>query len=334
MTPPRPPEPGRPVLRRLPGDLAPRLPARRAAIGGGAAVTAAYGSVATQTAYAAGAAQQVLVVLSMRGAADGLSLVVPHADPVYYRGPAVHRGPVGPAPGQGRHVRPAPDAGAAAAAVERRQGRRRPRHRSAGRQPLALLRHGGGRGRRPGSRRPHRLAQPARRPRRHRLADRGHPDAAAACRAPRCAGPRPCWSTGGVDASSSPAASTRPSAAAAPALARHRLGRGHRRPGRRHPLGPRRRRRLRARAGVVADPGERRGLPGHRPRPGAARRRAHDPRRRRRRDHHRRPRLVGPPHLGRHARQRQPAEHGRPTSPARSRRSSPTSARSPRRSPW
>ena len=30
-------------------------------------------------------APQVLVVLSMRGAADGLSLVVPHADPVYYQ---------------------------------------------------------------------------------------------------------------------------------------------------------------------------------------------------------------------------------------------------------
>ena len=29
-------------------------------------------------------ARSVLVVLSLRGAADGLSLVVPHADPVYY----------------------------------------------------------------------------------------------------------------------------------------------------------------------------------------------------------------------------------------------------------
>ena len=39
----------------------------------------------TQTAYGAESAPQVLVVLSMRGAADGLSLVVPHADPVYYQ---------------------------------------------------------------------------------------------------------------------------------------------------------------------------------------------------------------------------------------------------------
>ncbi len=33
---------------------------------------------------AAADASSVLVVLSMRGAADGLSLVVPHGDPVYY----------------------------------------------------------------------------------------------------------------------------------------------------------------------------------------------------------------------------------------------------------
>ncbi|MEO9325294.1 DUF1501 domain-containing protein [Nocardioides sp. C4-1] len=56
-----------------------------AVLGGAATVTAAYGTAMTQTAYAAGSAQQVLVVLSMRGAADGLSLVVPHSDPVYYQ---------------------------------------------------------------------------------------------------------------------------------------------------------------------------------------------------------------------------------------------------------
>ncbi|WP_426244654.1 DUF1501 domain-containing protein [Nocardioides sp. LHG3406-4] len=37
------------------------------------------------SAYAAAPAPAVLVVLSLRGAADGLSLVVPHADPVYYQ---------------------------------------------------------------------------------------------------------------------------------------------------------------------------------------------------------------------------------------------------------
>src|SRR6185295_16793164 len=35
-------------------------------------------------ALAAGTARGVLVVLSLRGAADGMSLVVPHGDPVYY----------------------------------------------------------------------------------------------------------------------------------------------------------------------------------------------------------------------------------------------------------
>ncbi|QZY27725.1 DUF1501 domain-containing protein [Nocardioides coralli] len=38
----------------------------------------------TTAASAAGVARSVLVVVSLRGAADGLSLVVPHADPVYY----------------------------------------------------------------------------------------------------------------------------------------------------------------------------------------------------------------------------------------------------------
>ena len=54
------------------------------ALGGAAAISVAHGSTVSQTAYAAEPAERVLVVLSMRGAADGLSLVVPHADPVYY----------------------------------------------------------------------------------------------------------------------------------------------------------------------------------------------------------------------------------------------------------
>jgi len=53
---------------------------------GAAATTAAYGTAFVQTAYAATrSAPTVLVVLSLRGACDGLSLVVPHADPVYYK---------------------------------------------------------------------------------------------------------------------------------------------------------------------------------------------------------------------------------------------------------
>src|SRR5688500_11540153 len=51
-----------------------------------AATTAAYGTAFVQTAYAATrSAPAVLVVLSLRGACDGLSLVVPHGDPVYYQ---------------------------------------------------------------------------------------------------------------------------------------------------------------------------------------------------------------------------------------------------------
>jgi uncharacterized protein (DUF1501 family) len=51
-----------------------------------AATTAAYGTAFVQTAYAATrSAPAVLVVLSLRGACDGLSLVVPHGDPVYYK---------------------------------------------------------------------------------------------------------------------------------------------------------------------------------------------------------------------------------------------------------
>ena len=61
---------------------------RRAFLGGTVALAGAttiVGSAAITTSSAALApASAVLVVLSLRGAADGLSLVVPHADPVYY----------------------------------------------------------------------------------------------------------------------------------------------------------------------------------------------------------------------------------------------------------
>lgn len=55
------------------------------ALGGAGVVTAVHGTTFVQAAHAeAGTgASRVLVVLSMRGAADGLSLVVPHGDPVY-----------------------------------------------------------------------------------------------------------------------------------------------------------------------------------------------------------------------------------------------------------
>jgi uncharacterized protein (DUF1501 family) len=52
---------------------------------GAGALTAVHGEVFTETAFAAtGSARSVMVVLSMRGAADGLSLVVPHGDKAYY----------------------------------------------------------------------------------------------------------------------------------------------------------------------------------------------------------------------------------------------------------
>lgn len=56
---------------------------RGAALAGAATVVGS-AVVTAAPARALGPAPAVLVVLSLRGAADGLSLVVPHADPVYY----------------------------------------------------------------------------------------------------------------------------------------------------------------------------------------------------------------------------------------------------------
>ncbi|MBC9733970.1 DUF1501 domain-containing protein [Nocardioides marmotae] len=61
---------------------------RRGLIGGALAMagaaTAIGSAVVTASPARAASADAVLVVLSLRGAADGLSLVVPHGDPVYY----------------------------------------------------------------------------------------------------------------------------------------------------------------------------------------------------------------------------------------------------------
>jgi uncharacterized protein (DUF1501 family) len=61
---------------------------RRGLLGGAMALAGATtmvgGAVVTASPARAESASSVLVVLSLRGAADGLSLVVPHADPVYY----------------------------------------------------------------------------------------------------------------------------------------------------------------------------------------------------------------------------------------------------------
>jgi uncharacterized protein (DUF1501 family) len=53
------------------------------ALTGGAVATVAFGETFRQTAYGA-TDGNVLVVLSLRGGADGLSIVVPHGDPGYY----------------------------------------------------------------------------------------------------------------------------------------------------------------------------------------------------------------------------------------------------------
>lgn len=68
-------------------DASSRRAALRAALGlTGLAAASLVGSAFVETAYAAsGTAERMLVVLSLRGAADGLSLVVPHGDPVYYQ---------------------------------------------------------------------------------------------------------------------------------------------------------------------------------------------------------------------------------------------------------
>jgi uncharacterized protein (DUF1501 family) len=69
-------------------ELAQSRLTRRTLLGtaaGVAGLSVVYGGAEVRASAAASApAPSVLVVVSMRGAADGLSLVVPHADPVYY----------------------------------------------------------------------------------------------------------------------------------------------------------------------------------------------------------------------------------------------------------
>ena len=133
-----------------------------AVVGGAATVTAVHGSAFTSTAYAAAPVDRVVVLLSMRGACDGLNLVVPHGDPVYYAARPSIAGAVDEAAGQGRLLRPAPRARAAAAVVDQR--RRWPPSSAAGlpgAEPLALLGDGGGsEDADPGSDGARRLAQP------------------------------------------------------------------------------------------------------------------------------------------------------------------------------
>src|SRR4051794_34682205 len=57
--------------------------AKAAAITGGAVATTGFGDTFRPAAYGQLAGGNVMVVLSLRGGADGLSLVVPHGDPHY-----------------------------------------------------------------------------------------------------------------------------------------------------------------------------------------------------------------------------------------------------------
>ena len=56
----------------------------KTALVAGASTTVFGTAVVTASPASAASAPAVLVVVSLRGAADGLSLVVPHADPAYY----------------------------------------------------------------------------------------------------------------------------------------------------------------------------------------------------------------------------------------------------------
>ena len=101
----------------------------KGALAFGASTTVFGTAVVTASPASAAPAPAVLVVVSLRGACDGLSLVVPHADPGVLRRAAQHRHRLRRAAGQGRHVRPAPGVRAAAAVLDRRQGGGRARHR-------------------------------------------------------------------------------------------------------------------------------------------------------------------------------------------------------------
>src|SRR3954453_11367116 len=56
----------------------------KTALVAGASTTMFGSAVVTASSASAASAPAVLVVVSLRGACDGLSLVVPHADPAYY----------------------------------------------------------------------------------------------------------------------------------------------------------------------------------------------------------------------------------------------------------
>ena len=305
-----------------------------AAVGGAATVTAVHGTAFTSTAYAAAPVDRVLVLLSMRGRLRRAQPGGAARRPRLLRGSALHPGAVDEAAGQGRLLRPAPRAGAAAAVVDRRVDGRRARHRAARAEPLALLGDGGARGRRPRLLGPRRLAQPAGRAERHRHPDRGHP--VRRRRADHGAG-RPRAGAGHHRRGLGQPLRLlgRRLGGEAACLAGEAVGRRGRSTRGRRPQRVRGGRGVPAGPGRVSHPGQRRDVPrqlGPGQRPGG--RGAHHPCRRRGRGDRRRPRVVGPPHLDRVTRLREPAPDGRRV------RAQPRGVphrpgdRWPRRSPW
>ena len=201
------------------------------------AVTQMFGDSLMQATFAGSTGGNTMVVISLRGGIDGLGVVVPHGDAGYYSSrPTTAVREVVPALRR-LDVRAAPQDGTAAEVLAVRRARRGPGRRPARRQPLALLRDRGGRGRRARLLGALGLDQPDDRdgldprPDQRRAARQQLPDhrsqrgrAHAGRQRPR----RPAALGAG-----------RQLRHAAVHLARHRLGRGERPPGQRHETGGR-----------------------------------------------------------------------------------------------
>ncbi len=128
------------LLLRVRRAVAPRTSSPGAAALAGTSTLFGSTLLTVSAGAAAAAARSTMVVLSLRGAADGLSLVVPHADPQYYAARPRIAIPRSHPARQGRPVRPPPQPRAPAAAVEQREASRpctRPgcRHRTAPTSP-------------------------------------------------------------------------------------------------------------------------------------------------------------------------------------------------------
>ena len=120
----------------------------RGALVAGAATT--FGSAVLSTSPASAApARAVLLMLSLRGASDGLSLVVPHGDPVYYQARPRIAVPADTLVAKDAFFGLHPAMAPLLPLWSVGQGRGRPRVRAPGPEPLALLGDGAARGRQP-----------------------------------------------------------------------------------------------------------------------------------------------------------------------------------------